>query len=212
MSSVNRPSENEPFADEIRIALFSIERLTPTESAAILNFMEAAKCEPIVAFVGLHIKLGRVLSSSHGDMFLSSLRAWGGNAAIDRALWEHWPQFYRPRYRPGYRGNLSALDVSGLSGLTLVGENAVSEIKSDEVKSVVSSLDAGDVFRWRMEFWQPGEWKTYEVVSRTPRGNLKVRHPGKRTVSTFSPADVAADPRASIEVIQRSMGETGSKH
>lgn len=203
MNNANVTLEGEPFQQEVRVALSSIESLTAGESAAILNFMVATGCEPIVAFASLHVTLSRVVSARHARSFLGSLREWGGNAAIGNALSKHWPRYAQPRYRPGDVGNLSKLDEC-FSLLSPIGEGT-EERRPDVAKTLSATLRPGDIFRWRFKTWKPEEWVTYEVVTLTANGNLRVKRVGRKTLQTFSARNVT-DPDATIELIRPGGG------
>lgn len=189
----------EPFAQELAIALDAIDNLTKDECAGIVSVVNGARCEPVTAFLLLHAQLSYVFASPHGQEFRSCLSAWGANRLLDSLLLKHWAGWYRCRYIVGLSaaGAVKWLRENLKESWLIVARPRASDAhtrqceerdpkKAAAVVAFLSGLRVGDVFRHRFSTWPEGEWHELELLQISSRGSFICRSPGKKSKETWS--------------------------
>lgn len=208
MGSVTQSSQ-EPFAMELALALEHIDTLTRDECRTLLWVLNETECEPLFAFLALHVKLSYVLASPHGDAFCSRLRGWGANAAIDAKIWQHWQ--YRPRYRPARNARAKVVDylLEHIGGDLLLGTRPTcieQALRNERASVLKGNVRAGDTIRYRYSHWDAGRYVVREVEGFSGRGSLYCHAPGKKTRQTLTTRDFE-DPRFQFEIVSRATEE-----
>lgn len=199
-----------PFAEEVSMALDSIEALTRSECAAIIRVVNETGAEPLFAFLALHHRLAYVLASPHGNDVRAILRSWGANKLIDQAIWKEWGPCYRALYRSGVAATPESLMSLSFRSDDLIGASAPAQPtrprqSEADRRAVIEGLRPGDVFRWRVVFWPADHWSEEVVVKVSVRGNLVCHRTGRKTTRALSFNDKNQNDYQ-VELVRRSAG------